>query len=840
MLQKLNLLKTNFTKKNIFKKEIIEKMLFIIAIVYYSITNNSYLFYLPFIYISIFSLIDYFKTKNNKYILKILLYSIVIPSNYIIIFVNCLIYLKFLLQFKKISSRIIFFIIFILLNILINNVRLANLLFGLLYLLPNIFVYDNLENIKNDISLNKKYIINTITDIIDLQILAVIMYFVFNYNWILYENANDWIVGTFGLKQGNIFLYFLIFSFLILYKEVIDNKKLENKIYCILIAIMAVLTNSISLIIMFFVSFLIINFIYSNKKEKKIVLIISISFVALFLLFTPKWIKNYIVNLSNPKFFTDNIPKVYVYKDTYIDIPFSDIKFMLFGNGIGQYSSRAALTCTGMYISGYNKIFKPSISYYTNKYILNRYIKYNIIYDRGTMYSPFSTIITIQGEYGLFGVLIFIMIFIYLFKKSNKYSKIFLLFFIFSCFIENYLEFSKVVTLLLMLYYLNKEKININKSKNKKIAFCINSMCKGGAERVVSILSNNLSKENNVSIITMVKDDIAYELDKKIKVVELAKSKNKIKNITINKILKIFKLVFRTIKLKFILEKEKYDLIISFLPEASFMTMLAKPEYSKVIISDRNDPKIEYNNKIYNILMKKLYPKADGYVFQTNDAKEYFNDIIDFENKKYDIIYNPVNPEFLNFEYNGEKNNEIVSVGRLTNQKNFELLIDAFSSIHSKYNDYKLVIYGEGELRESLENQIKKLGIEEYVSLPGVVSDVKNKICKSKIFVMTSNYEGMPNALIEAMCLGLAVISTDCPCGGPKMLIQNNKNGLLVDVNNLNSLTKTIELLINDNNLRDKIGKEALKTKKIVDSKSINKQWEKFINDLFLKGEKYE
>lgn len=371
----------------------------------------------------------------------------------------------------------------------------------------------------------------------------------------------------------------------------------------------------------------------------------------------------------------------------------------------------------------------------------------------------------------------------------------------------------------------------------KKIAICINSLAKGGAERVVSIISNYLILDYDITVITMTKNDISYQLDSKIHIIEIANSKNKIKNKIIKRLLLPFKVISRIKKVKRLFKKEKYDLIISFLPEASFMALMSKGKNDKLIISDRNDPKVEYKNIFYKFLMKNLYPKANGFVFQTDEAKSYFDGIVDFNKTKSEIIYNPVNENFMCDRYEGKRDKEIVSVGRFEKQKNFMLLLESFAIVHKKFPDYKLVIYGDGSLRNEYEEFIKNNALVDYVELPGIISDVKDKIIKSSLFVMSSDYEGMPNSLIEAMCLGLTVISTDCPCGGPKMLINNKKNGLLVKVGDKEELTQAMLLLLNDEHLRNLYGREAVKIVDKVNPNNICKKWKNFIENSLGDGE---
>ena len=317
-----------------------------------------------------------------------------------------------------------------------------------------------------------------------------------------------------------------------------------------------------------------------------------------------------------------------------------------------------------------------------------------------------------------------------------------------------------------------------------KILFCIDNLKKGGAERVLSIIANNFCKSYDVSIMIL-NEKIMYDLDERINIIRLDNETSKRKR-GYHKLIRIFNRIF---KMKQYLKNENYDIIVSFLPEMSFLASFCKGKKNKLIISDRNDPNMEYNSKLYYHLMKKLYPRADGFIFQTPDAKRYFDSLINFSKKKWSIIENPIKEEFICERYKGKRIKEIVSVGRLQEQKNFELLIKAFSKIEKKHVD-------------------------------------------SKLFIMTSNYEGIPNALIEAMCLGLLVISTDCPCGGPKMFIDNGFNGYLIPVNDEKCLVETIDKALSDDKKSEELGNNASKIGARVHPKIIIKKWENFINEV--------
>lgn len=356
-----------------------------------------------------------------------------------------------------------------------------------------------------------------------------------------------------------------------------------------------------------------------------------------------------------------------------------------------------------------------------------------------------------------------------------------------------------------------------------KVMFCTSSMGKGGAERVISILSNDFVKNNKVSILINTDKNIAYELDKKINIITLDKKyykNNLIRNI------------YRISQTKKILKKEKPDIIISFLPMPSFRILIAnKKTKIPVIISDRNDPKQEYKSKLSNTLMNYLYPKASGFVFQTNEQKEYFkNDI----QQRSIIIFNPIKDSFLETKDISieEKENVIINVGRLVPQKNQRMLINAFAKVSKKHPQYKLKIFGDGPLKEELQEQINKLNINNKVFLCGIADNIKEELEKAKIFVLSSDYEGMPNSLIEAMAVGCVVISTDCPCGGPRELIQNNENGLLIPIRNDEELIKSMNFVIEHEENAEIMSKNAKNVKEILNTNYILEEWKKYIKEV--------
>ena len=366
-----------------------------------------------------------------------------------------------------------------------------------------------------------------------------------------------------------------------------------------------------------------------------------------------------------------------------------------------------------------------------------------------------------------------------------------------------------------------------------RILFLAVTLEKGGAERVINVLANELSKENEVKIISSIKGPIGYHFNKDVSIDCLSK-KNELRSTFSHILGRISILKFK--KLYQGVKKYDPDIIIAFLPGASFRILLLKKLLknklkSPIIISERNDPNIEYKNPLSKTIMKLLYKYANGFVFQTNDAKNYFNGII---NCKTRIILNPLDKSFMNRPKSKNRKKEIVTVGRLAEQKNHKLLLSAFKEALINHPDYTLKIYGEGPLKSDLVNFVQTNNLAKHVQFMGHSSDIAEQIKDSALFVLSSDYEGMPNALAEAMALGIPCISTDCPCGGPRMLIDNSFNGILVPVNDRSALSKNINTILSNHDHAEKLAENAQKVTKRLNKQNITEEWISFIEEVRL------
>lgn len=346
------------------------------------------------------------------------------------------------------------------------------------------------------------------------------------------------------------------------------------------------------------------------------------------------------------------------------------------------------------------------------------------------------------------------------------------------------------------------------------IVFTIGTMSAGGAERVISSIANSLATDNiHVTIVMWFDSPIFYTLNNKIEAITL-KSNSKISKIR---------------EFRGLIQQIKPDIVMSFLAPVNMVTMIAMIGLKiKLIVSERNDPRHVPFNSVQRTARNFLYYFATGITTQTENNKNYFSQRLQ---SKCTVIFNPVNikSEMQGIALKIEKRHKIVAISRLVKQKNLQMLINAFEQSLQKYPVYELYIYGEGDEENWLKQIVAQKRLNNKIFFPGSVEDVHDKIIDAEIFVLCSNFEGMPNALLEAMSLGLPCIATKV--SGAIDLIDNGKNGVLIPVDDEQSLANEICKLLADKNRRDIIGKEASKLFDRLSPNVIIEQWKRYIAD---------
>ena len=352
----------------------------------------------------------------------------------------------------------------------------------------------------------------------------------------------------------------------------------------------------------------------------------------------------------------------------------------------------------------------------------------------------------------------------------------------------------------------------------KKVMFVCQSLGNGGAERVVSVLTDELSEADyRVFILTMTKEKQVYNINENVEIVAPHKNYNA-------------GILGKLQRVKIIRDeiiKHKIDVVVAFSHYNAMFSVIASYGLPvRIIGSERNDPAQLKNRKILNSTRNILYKKLDCLVCQTDEAKAYFPNKIQ---EKTTIILNPISASIID-PYCGEKEKKIVTFCRLEPQKNLRMLIDAFEMLYEVYPDYELNIYGEGSERENLLNYIVSKGLVNVISIKPFCKDVHQKVMKATIFALPSNYEGLSNSMIEAMALGIPTVVTDCPCGGARMVIENNKNGIMVAVDDPKAMYEAFKKIIVSPKFAKELSNNGVKIRDKLNCKKIAKQWKKAID----------
>lgn len=351
---------------------------------------------------------------------------------------------------------------------------------------------------------------------------------------------------------------------------------------------------------------------------------------------------------------------------------------------------------------------------------------------------------------------------------------------------------------------------------NRKVCLFVGSMEEGGAQRVISILSRKLVECGyDLTIFIYYDRQIQYNLDPKIKVIVL-EGKTSSSGVFRNA------LYYR----RFLRNYE--GVVVSFLAIWNIFSMLCSAGLKKkIIVADRNDPRKIPRNRLLRLLRNTIYTHASAVVVQTENNKKYFTDDI---KKKCSVIFNPTSLKESGIALRTEKKDVICAVGRLVGQKNYEAMLRAFAIVVGQHLEFNLWIYGEGKERDKLFDVAKTLGIDDKVVFKGHHDDVVNEICQCKIYVLSSDYEGMPNSLLEAMCSGLPVISTKV--SGAVDVIEDGKNGILVDVGDVEGMASKMTFLIENEDYAKSMALEATKLFNRLDPEEVTEQWIKIIGSV--------
>ena len=359
----------------------------------------------------------------------------------------------------------------------------------------------------------------------------------------------------------------------------------------------------------------------------------------------------------------------------------------------------------------------------------------------------------------------------------------------------------------------------------KSVAFHLNCLCQGGAERVVTNLANKFAQDGyKVYVATEWQDENEFKLDERVQRVHVGlREEDMNKN-------RVTKFLLRVKYLKEFVSKYNPDILVAFAHRANYRALMAAGNSkTPVVISIRINPIGYYDAFSDRIQIKWLFPKAAGCVYQTQEQKEYFKPYLQDNSR---IIMNPVNPKYFGIPRPEKIEKAVVHHARLVDFKNQPMLVRAFLKVHEKHPDYVLRIYGPDSFdgtKEILEKLIADNHAGDYIFLMGPSDSLEKEIPKGEVYAYSSDYEGMPNSLLEAMAMGMPVVSTDCPCGGPRTVIQDGENGFLIPVGDEDALADRICRLIEDKDLAARFGENARKIEEIAGIDAIYRQWKEYL-----------
>jgi N-acetylgalactosamine-N,N'-diacetylbacillosaminyl-diphospho-undecaprenol 4-alpha-N-acetylgalactosaminyltransferase len=371
-----------------------------------------------------------------------------------------------------------------------------------------------------------------------------------------------------------------------------------------------------------------------------------------------------------------------------------------------------------------------------------------------------------------------------------------------------------------------------------KILFLINEFEKGGAERVVSHLLHHLPEKSPQLIPTLFildKSEFAYPIPENLIIYTGSK-------FHASYVLKFLKLPFIALRLKNIIKNDKINVVVSYLNRANYTNILATCYGSnhRCIISERNTSSLTYGSKritdiINRLLIRYLYPLSHSIIAVSKGVKKDLKEQFKIPESKISVIYNPYDINTIRQKSREELQHKwleksqyktIITVGRLEKQKNHTLLIQAFKKVNEFLPETRLVILGEGQDRDKLAKLIRNLGIDSIVEMTGLQKNPFAFLSRADLFVLSSDFEGFPNVLVEAMICGCPVISTNCR-SGPGEIITNGVNGILVPVGNINELSNAIITILRNAQLTMEFKKNSEKTIQNYELTRIVRQYQK-------------
>lgn len=398
---------------------------------------------------------------------------------------------------------------------------------------------------------------------------------------------------------------------------------------------------------------------------------------------------------------------------------------------------------------------------------------------------------------------------------------------------------------------------------DKEVILVIKQLTGGGAERMLLILADELLKKGfHASVLIThqhLKDADLDRVTSRVKVISLPDELekdckpevNKVNTTWIRMTAKAEKLFFKDGKarqrvkmyqvrnydkvawMKRYLSKHRDAVLIAFLYDSIFLTLLAADKSNRVIISERGDPEQSMHSSTVKAFFELQFKQANRIVFQSPNVRQWYRDHFSLDGT---VIPNPITPG-LPEPHQDIRKKRIVNFCRISTQKNLRLLVNAFERFYQTHPDYELYIYGdavgngtEGYI-ESVSDLISRKTCKNSIHLLPSLREIHTEILDYAMFVSSSDYEGMSNSMLEAMAIGLPTICTDCPSGGAHAVIRDHENGILTPVGDVDALAKVMSEVADDPELAKKLSQNGEKIRDTLSVDKIINQWLELIND---------
>lgn len=352
-----------------------------------------------------------------------------------------------------------------------------------------------------------------------------------------------------------------------------------------------------------------------------------------------------------------------------------------------------------------------------------------------------------------------------------------------------------------------------------RVLFTIGSLYGGGAEHALCVLANQFVQRGiavRICCLNDVEKPISYQLDPRVEYFHLAKHGYG----------KRYNMLWRMLALRRHIQQYKPDVVVAFMVHNAIQALACTLGMRvPIVVRPSSAPQREHSSSFAKTWVHRLFPRAAGAVFQNPCQQAYFSSLLHCPQT---IIFNPVEPNPLWAQTRQYDTFTIIACGRMVESKNYSLLLEAFSRISPRFPGWRLEICGQGPQRDELQALACKIA-PGTVTFSGFVDDIPQRLHQASIFAMPSQLEGMPNALVEAMCMGCACVTTDFDGGAARLLIQDEENGLLVPKNDLDAFAGALARLMTDGGLRQRLGEQALSLRAKVDAGLIADQWLEFL-----------